>query len=85
MSFLWGSSETFLQTNIGALTGMIFPGKVEAFSVYRVIFALGTTATIILNVLLQHLPAWVFLSIVTAVQSLASGISKELRELKKKG
>ena len=84
VAFLWGSSETFLQTNIGALTGLIFPGKVEAFSVYRVIFALGTTVTIVLNVLLRNQPAWVFLTIVMTLQVFISIVSIQLRDLQKK-
>lgn len=52
VSILWGISETFLQTNTGALIGKIFPGKVEAFSVFRVVFAFGTVTTIVLNIAL---------------------------------
>lgn len=83
VSFLWGSSETFLQTNTGALIGIVFPGKVESFSVYRIIFAVGTVTTIILNITLKSAPAWIFLTIVMTVQVLTSGLSTTLIDLKK--
>ena len=28
VAFLWGSAETFIQTNTGALIGIVFPGRV---------------------------------------------------------
>lgn len=84
VAFLWGSAETFLQTNTGALIGIVFPGKVEGFSAYRIIFAVGTTTTIILNIALKQTPPWVFLVIVMMVQVIASGISTQIRDLKKK-
>lgn len=52
VSALWGFSEIFLQTNTGSLMGKVFPGKVEAFSVFRVVFAFGVVFTIILNIAL---------------------------------
>jgi MFS family permease len=84
VAFLWGSAETFLQTNTGALIGIVFPGKVEAFSVYRIIFAIGTTITIILNIAMKEIPPWVFLTIVMAVQVLTSVISNQIIDLKGK-
>lgn len=62
----------------------MFPGKVEAYGVYRIILALGTTLTIFLNIALQNVPAWVFLTIVMVVQVMASGISSSIYELKNK-
>jgi hypothetical protein len=78
----WGASETYLQTNTGSLVGLVFPNKVEAFSVFRVIFALGVVTTIVLNIALQSLPGWVFLSVVIVIQLLTIGISTQIMDLK---
>jgi fucose permease len=84
VAFLWGSAETFLQTNTGALIGMVFPGKVEAYSVFRIIFSLGTVTTIVLNIALKSTPAWVFLTIIMTVQVITSAISNQIIDLKEK-
>jgi MFS family permease len=78
VSFLWGSAETFLQTNTGALIGKIFPGKVESFSVYRILFAVGVVLTITLNILLKDVPPWIFLTFVMTVQIITNRISLNL-------
>jgi hypothetical protein len=52
VSIMWGASESFIQTNTGALIGIVFPGKVESFSVFRIFLALGTVLTILLNIAL---------------------------------
>lgn len=80
---LWGGSDTFLQTNLGAIISALFPGKVESFSVFRVFFALGTTTTIILNLALKDVDGWVFLVIVMAIQMFYSLVSINVMELKK--
>jgi len=82
VAFLWGSAETFLQTNTGALIGKLFPGKVEAFSAYRIIFALGVVSTIVLNIALKSAPAWIFLTIVMSVQVITNKVSTTLSETK---
>ena len=82
VSFLWGSSETFLQTNTGALIGKVFPGRVESYSVFRIVFALGVVITIFLNIALKDSPPWVFLTIVMAIQVFTSQISSGLIDLK---
>jgi len=79
---LWGASESFLQTNTGALIGVIFPGKVESFSVFRIFIALGTVLTILLNIALEDAPQWIFITIVVMVQVIASITSVHLRDLK---
>lgn len=71
-----------IQTNTGALIGKLFPGKVEAFSAFRIIFALGVVSTIVLNIALKDAPAWIFLTIVMAVQVLTNKISTSLSEVK---
>lgn len=78
VSFLWGASETFLQTNTGALIGIIFPGKIESYSVYRIVFSIGVTLTIVLNIALKDAPAWIFLTLVMAVQVFISRVSLTL-------
>ena len=83
VSILWGISETYLQTNTGALIGKVFPGKVEAFSVVRVVFAFGTVTTILLNIAFQSLPGWVFLAVVSFFQIITVGISTQIMDLKK--
>ena len=82
VAFLWGSAETFIQTNTGALIGIVFPGKVEAFSVYRIVFAFGTTTTIVLNIALESVEPWVFLTIVMMVQVITSYLSNKIIDLR---
>ena len=82
VSILWGISETFLQTNTGALIGKVFPGKVEAFSVFRVVFAFGTVTTIVLNLILESLDGWVFLSVVLAIQIFTTCLSTQIMDLR---
>jgi hypothetical protein len=52
VSSLWGIAETYLMTNTGSLIGLIFPGQVESFSVFRISFALGVVFTILMNLAL---------------------------------
>ena len=82
VSALWGISETYLQTNTGALIGKVFPGKVEAFSVFRIIFAFGVVTTIVLNIALDSLPVWVFLTVILVIQMLTSILATQIMELK---
>jgi hypothetical protein len=82
VAFLWGSSETLIQTNTGALIGKLFPGKVEAFSAFRIIFAVGVVSTIVLNIALKDAAAWIFLTIVMAVQVITNKVSTNLGETK---
>jgi hypothetical protein len=82
VSVFWGISESFLQTNLGALIGKVFPGQVESYSVYRIIFSLGVTLTIILNIALKGKPLWIFLTLVMMVQVLISRVSIELSKHK---
>jgi MFS family permease len=51
-SALWGISETFFQSNTGALISLEYKGKLEgklyyysAYSVFRIFFAIGVTKT----------------------------------------
>jgi hypothetical protein len=60
----------------------VFPGRVEAFSAYRIVFAVGTTMTIILNIVLQSYEPWVFLTIVMMVQVVTSYTSSKIIELR---
>ena len=83
VSALWGIAETFLQTNTGALIGKVFPGKVEAFSVFRIVFAFGVVTTIILNIALDSLPGWVFLTLIIVIQMVTTGIATQIMDLKK--
>lgn len=62
----------------------MFPGRVEAYSVYRVIFAIGTTTTIVLNIALKSIPPWVFLTIVIFVQVIMAAVSIQIIDLKPK-
>lgn len=79
---MWGISETFLQTNTGSLVGKIFPGKVEAFSVFRIVFAFGTVTTIVLNIALDSLPGWVYVTVIIVIQLITTGISTQIMDLK---
>ena len=62
--------------------GLIFPGKVEAFSVFRIIFASGVVTTIILNIALDSLPGWVFLTVILVIQMLTSILATQIMDLK---
>lgn len=80
-SFLWGSSETFLQTNTGGLISKVFPGKVEGFSVYRIFFACGVVFVLIINIALSSYDPYIFLTIILVLQTLVSVVSLNLRYL----
>ena len=82
VAILWGASETYLQTNTGSLVGLVFPNKVEAFSVFRVVFACGVVTTIVLNIALQSFDGWVFLTVIIVIQLLTIGISTQIMDLK---
>ena len=82
VSALWGISETYLQTNTGALIGKIFPGRVEAFSVFRIIFAFGVVTTIVLNIALDSLPGWVFLTVILVIQMITTVIATQIMDVK---
>lgn len=75
ISFLWGGCDTFFQTNIAAIISALFPGKMEAFGVYRIFFALGTVTTIILNIALDGTAPWIFLAIIIGIQMFYSLVS----------
>lgn len=80
-SFLWGSSETFLQTNTGGLIAKVFPGKVEGFSVYRIFFSCGVVFVLIINIALSDCDPYIFLTIILVLQTLVTAISLNLRYL----
>lgn len=71
-------------TNTGALIGKVFPGKVESFSVFRVLFAFGTVITILLNIMLDGVEGWVFLVVIMMIQVIASGVSTQIMDLREK-
>ena len=79
---LWGCAENFLQTNTGAMISKIFPGKVEAFSVYRVFFSIGVVSVLILNIALSDTPKYIFLTIILVMQTIITGVSINLKDLK---
>lgn len=83
IAMLWGGSDTFLQTNLGAIISALFPGQVESFSVYRIFFALGTVTTIVLNLALQSVVSWVFLVILLGITLFYTLVSINVMELKK--
>lgn len=60
----------------------LFPGKVEAFSVYRVFFAIGVVSVLILNIALSSTPKYIFLTIIFVMQTIITGLSINLRDLK---
>ena len=62
--------------------GKIFPGKVEAFSVFRIVFAFGTVTTIVLNIALDSLPGWVYVTVIIVIQLITTGISTQIMDLK---
>lgn len=78
---MWGSSETFLQTNTGGLISKIFPGQVEAFSVYRVFFSIGVVSVLLLGIALSNVPGYIFLTIVLVMQTFITAVSINLKDL----
>ena len=60
----------------------IFPGKVEAFSVYRVFFSIGVVSVLILNIALSDTPKYIFLTIILVMQTIITGVSINLKDLK---
>lgn len=78
---MWGSAETFLQTNTGGLISKIFPGKVEAFSVYRVFFSIGVVSVLLLGITLSNAPGYIFLTIVLVMQTIITGVAINLKDL----
>jgi hypothetical protein len=80
-SFLWGASETFLQTNTGGLIATVFEGKVEGYSVYRIFFALGVVFVLLLNILLSGSDPYIFITIILALQTIVTAVSLNLRNL----
>lgn len=80
-AFLWGCSENFTQTNVNAVVGFLFPGKIEAFSVFRIFFALGVCSILLLNIALSSLDEYIFLSIILAIQTIMTGVSINLKDL----
>lgn len=82
ISFLWGGCDIFIHTNLGAIISSLFPGKVEAFGVFRIFFALGVVSTTLLNLALGGQPLWIFLVIVMVFQMFYSLVSIKVMELK---
>ena len=80
-AFLWGISDNFLQTNTNAMIGILFPNKIEAFSVYRIFFAFGVCATLILTIALSNAPNWIFVIIILGMQTVVTQLSANLNEL----
>lgn len=78
---LWGASETFLQTNTGGMISKIFPGKVEAFSVYRVFFAIGVVSVLLLGIALSNVDGYIYLSIILIFQTIITAVSINLKDL----
>jgi hypothetical protein len=72
-------------TNTGSLIGLIFPGQVESFSVFRICFALGVVFTVLMNIALEAQPGWIFLTVVIGVQLAATAIATQLTDLKDGG
>lgn len=62
--------------------GKVFPGKVEAFSVFRVVFAFGVVFTVVLNIALEDVDHWVFLTVIFVVQTVTILISTQIVDLK---
>ncbi len=75
-------SETFLQTNTGAMISKVFPGKVEAFSVYRVFFSIGVVSVLLCGIALSEAPRYIFLGIIILMQTIITGVSINLKDLK---
>lgn len=80
-SFLWGASQNFLQTNTGGLISKIFPGKVEAFSVYRIFFSIGAVSVFLLGIALSQAPGYIYLSIIIGLQIIITMVSINLSSL----
>lgn len=80
-AFLWGSAENLLQTNTGGLIAKIFPGKVEAFSVFRIFFSIGVVTVLLCGIALSNAPGYIFLTIILVLQTIITGVSINLKDL----
>ena len=74
-AFIWGCSYSFSQSNIGALTSKIFPGKVEAYSIFSIMNSFCAFTFLLLNIVLSSYPKLVFLSIMVAMQIIMTGVA----------
>ena len=54
----------------------------EAFSVYRIFFAIGVVSTIFASIALSEAPPYIFLGLVLLVQVLITGVSFNMGDLK---
>jgi hypothetical protein len=63
------------------MIAQVFPGKVEAFSVYRVFFAIGVVFVLLINIALSGCDPYIFLTIVLVLQTITTAISLNLRYL----
>ena len=76
-AFLWGSSFNFTQSNIGALISKVFPGKVEAYSVFSIVNSFGSFAILWLEVILSS--DLIFLLIIAVIQVGMTGVAKQIK------
>ena len=72
-AFLWGVSYIFSVSNVGGLTSKIFPEKVEAYSVNRLIFNFGTFFFLLINILMSYSSQSLFLGLLVIIQILMTG------------
>ena len=49
---------------------------------FRIIFACGVVTTIVLNIALDSLPGWVFLTVILGIQLLTMGVATQIMDLK---
>jgi MFS family permease len=86
-SALWGISETFFQSNTGALISLEYKGKLEgklyyysAYSVFRIFFAIGVTSTLLINVILSKTdaPGEIFILLVLVFQMINNMAAQSL-------
>ena len=80
-AFLWGCSENFAQTVVNALVGFLFPGKIEAYIVFKIFFATGVCSILLINIALSSVDDYIFLSIILTIQIIMTGVTINLKDL----
>ena len=81
-AILWGTSQTFLQTNIGVMISKIYPSQVvEGFSTYRVFFTIGVVSMLLVSIVLSPFSSYIFLTLILIITIVIIRVSLTLKNL----
>jgi hypothetical protein len=59
----------------------VFPGKVEAFSVYRIFLSIGVVSVQLLVIALSNASPYIFLGIILCLQIVMAAVALKLKKL----